>query len=163
MRKSETYNRNEIVVMLLQYFSLPQEQQWALVDPTIPTMWYALSHRFETDTDKPIYSLAGILAFELGGWRGREPQLRPIDFEMQNEIRVLLQDYILENVNDFIFAKRKPHEIDDMDLIWRTLSRLCKLFLSDLAIMKNENPPLTMENVRKILEQYGDPMSEEKK
>src|SRR5437762_1148324 len=127
MRKPEAFNRNEIVVMLLRYFALPQEQQWALVDATIPTMWYALSNRFETETDKPIYALAGILAFELNGWRGREPQLNPIDFEVQNEIRVLLQDYILENVNDFIFTKRNPDEIDDMDLIWRTLSRVCKL------------------------------------
>jgi hypothetical protein len=134
---------------LLRFFSQPQEVQWQQVPDRIAPVWVDTGG-VEAATEHPIRLLSLILYARLN--RG------PRDFDdgafaILDEIRVLIGDWMLESPYDVIFTKRQ--EPDQLDLIWRILSRLCSIALSYQSVAKFSAEGISL---RYMLEKYTHPI-----
>ena len=130
---------------LIKFFSQTQREQWEQVPDEIPKVWVSTGD-VDCPSDVPIRILALLFFSHLSG-HGLVLEENTID--VLDEIRVLLEWYMLESNRDEIFTKRD--ESNNLDYIWRTLARLCKLALQDVSLRKINSGGITFAS---LLEKY---------
>lgn len=140
---------------LLEFFSLPLADQWSRLPDGMEPVWVRIG---ETDApmDQPIRILASVLAELLNGCgihidaTGSE---RDNVIKILDELRILLDWFMLESMRDIVFAKLE--EPDQLHTIWRTVGRLCSVALQEPAIKAWQSHPLSLQY---FLTTYTDPI-----
>lgn len=113
---------------LVDFFSKPLPEQWLGLPDTIDRVWLHVGGDVDTETEQPMELLALVLAQHLtNSLLYFDRQSSAIDLLW--ELRTLLLWFIIEGPHVAVFA-RLP-ELDELQLIWVTVARLCRLLLEE--------------------------------
>jgi hypothetical protein len=130
---------------LLKFFSQPLQEQWAQLPDRLDQVWVHFGE-IDTATDQPVRVLALVFAELLNGcgsYLDSAGSDGSVTLEVLDELRVLLDWFMLESLRDIIFMKLD--EPDQLHTIWRTMRRLCLATLDQPAIHRWKGEDLSFQ------------------
>lgn len=140
---------------LLIFFGRPLEEQWSLLPSNFSGHWLDAGSA-EVEISSPQRFLVIILSEHLNGGPSffdlpsGSPALTLLD-----ELRVLLEWFVLDSPNQFIFSAPSDHP-EELYLIWRTIGRLCHLVLAEPDV---QSIPVRSLGFTDLLNAYGRPLT----
>src|SRR5262249_30884973 len=136
---------------LLEFFAKSQQDQWREI-PTLDHPVLVRGTDFEFATKMPLRVAAAVLVLLLRETTASSATTA----EVLEEMRVLVYPWMMESTRLEIFSKRE--EPEEADVIWRTLSRLCRLALNDPQFSGLVPSAVTLAE---LVEEYSAPLNPE--